>query len=200
MEFLLNSTPAHILLGLGIACLCGFRAFLPLFLLALAIRFDLLGAPDVTGTWAAFLQETWGIVTLGALALVEMILDKLVQPGRTLDFLLAPLRSAAGGLAFATALSSAGLVAVIVAAVVGAGVTFIGRAAHGGLRSGAEETAGAQNRAFISLFEDVAVAVGTAAVIAFPFLGLLLFLFVLFLVYRVRVRRRRKYKGLRSLR
>lgn len=196
----MDSTVAHVLLGLGLACLCGFRAFLPLFLLALAIRMAFLGAPAVEGTWAGFLEQDWVPIVLGALALLELVLDKVTSPKLAFDLVMTPLRVAAGALAFAVPLSSRGLITTIIAAVAGAGVALIGHAARGALRPGAEETAGVHNRPFLSLFEDIAAAVGTVAVLAFPFLGALLFLFVLFLVYRVRMRRHRKYKGLRILR
>lgn len=200
MDFLMDSTVAHVLLGLGLACLSGFRAFLPLLLLAVAVRLAFLGAPVVEGTWAAFLEREWVLIALGALALLEIVLDKITGPKLAFDLVMTPLRMAAGALAFAVPLSNRGLVTVIIAAVAGAAVALIGHAARGALRPGAEETAGVHNRPFLSFFEDLATTAGTVAVLAFPFLGVLLFLFVLFLVYRVRMRRRRKYKGLRILR
>lgn len=200
MDFLMDSTVAHVLLGLGLACLCGFRAFLPLFLLVLAIRMAFLGAPAVEGTWADFLERDWVLIALGALALLEMVLDKITSPKLAFDLVMTPLRVAAGALAFAVPLSGRGLITTIIAAMAGGAVALIGHTARGALRPGAEETAGLHNRPFLSLFEDVATVAGTVAVLAFPFLGALLFLFVLFLVYRVRMRRRRKYKGLRILR
>ena len=200
MDFLMDSTVARVLLGLGLACLCGLRAFLPLFLLVLAIRMAFMGAPAVEGTWAALLERDWVLAALGALALLELVLDKITSPMPAFDLVVTPLRVAAGALAFAVPLNSQGLVTIVIAAVAGAAVALIGHTARGALRPGAEETAGAHNRPFLSFFEDLAAAAGTIAVLAFPFLGTLLFLFVLFLVYRVRTRQSRKYKGLRILR
>jgi hypothetical protein len=52
----------------------------------------------------------------------------------------------------------------------------------------------------MSIYEDVAVLIGTLLFVLVPLIGALVALFLFLLVYRVQQRGKRKHKGLRILR
>jgi len=200
MDFLLSSVLAQVCLGVGLAQLAGLRAFLPVALLGLFSAHGLFGAPELAGTWFAFLELPWVWIALFAMALVELTLDKLPAVYQAQDLLFTPLRVAAGAAAFGAALAAQPAVVVIVGMVAGAALAAIAHFAKGALYINRQASDGTAS-AFLSLFLDLVVAAGAVAVLLFPLLGILFLLFLLYFVYRVRkTKRRKKYKGLRLLR
>jgi phosphate/sulfate permease len=53
---------------------------------------------------------------------------------------------------------------------------------------------------FLSIYQDLAVLIGTLLFVLVPLIGALMALFLLLMVYRIQQRRKRKHKGLRILR
>ncbi|MCJ7796695.1 MAG: DUF4126 domain-containing protein [Thermoleophilia bacterium] len=171
MDVLFNSLAALTATGGGLSSLSGLRAFLPLALVGLISRYGLFGAFDLDDTPFAILQNPWVIAILLALAVFEIVADKVPVVDSLQDVVAGPLRILAGAT----------------------------HAAKGIVRPGATAASGGTANPFISFLEDLFTFFGTFLVILLPILGLLLVLFVLFVIYRVRRRRRRKYKGLRIL-
>ena len=67
-----KSIYARVCMGAGLAALSGVRAFLPVAFLALYARLTFFSAPVLRGTPFAFLEKTWVIALLFALAIVAL--------------------------------------------------------------------------------------------------------------------------------
>jgi hypothetical protein len=187
-------------LGVGLASVAGVRAFLPLALAALFWRLGLLGPPDILD-----LPNGWNVVgVLAALAVLEIVLDKVRALDPAFGFAMIPLRIAAGALLFAVALEPAAVLdaAPLVAGGMIAGVVAVLKAI---LRPSSRTPAVGVSTAFLSAVEDVVALVGCVLALLVPWLPLATLLpvvlaaFLLFFLYRIRKRRGRKYGGLRIL-
>jgi hypothetical protein len=91
-------------------------------------------------------------------------------------------------------------VAIVIGMVAGAAIAGAAHAARSVVREGATPAASGSSATYISLFEDLAAALGTVLVLLLPSLGIVLLALLIFFIYRILRRRRRKYKGLRILR
>jgi hypothetical protein len=187
-------------LGVGLASVAGVRAFLPLALAALFWRLGLLGPPDILD-----LPNGWNVVgVLAALAVLEIVLDKVRALDPAFGFAMIPFRIAAGAVLFAVALDPAAVLdaAPLVAGGVIAGVVAVLKAI---LRPSSRTPAVGVSTAFLSAVEDVVALVGCVLALLVPWLPLATLLpvvlaaFLLFFLYRIRKRRGRKYGGLRIL-
>lgn len=199
MDVLFNSLAALTATGGGLSSLSGLRAFLPLALVGLISRYGLFGAFDLDDTPFAILQNPWVIAILLALAIFEIVADKVPVVDSLQDVVAGPLRILAGAIIFGAALAQQNTPVLVAGMVGGGALAGVTHAAKGIVRPGATAVSGGTANPFISFFEDIFTFFGTFLVIILPVLGLLLVLFVLFVIYRVRRRRRRKYKGLRIL-
>jgi uncharacterized membrane protein len=199
VDVLLNSVFAQVGMGAGLATLSGLRAFLPLALVGLFARYQWLSAPDLHGTGFAFLQKPWLIGIFFVLALVEIVADKVPVLNRAQDFVAIPLRIAAGAILFGAALVQHGTPVTVVGMVAGGAIAGASHGAKSVVRPGATAATAGTATPFLSLFEDVAAALGTVLIVLLPVVGILLLVFLLFLIYRILRRRRTKYKGLRIL-
>jgi hypothetical protein len=186
-------------IGIGLSCVAGVRALVPLALAALFVALGLFEAPspyaDFGGGgwwWSAF-----GV--LAGLAVVEIVLDKISALDRAFNYLMVPVRACAGGLLFTAALGmdlDAGSAPWLVAGAVIAGVVAVAKVL---LRPPAKTASAGVSPAFLSFFEDIVALVGGALGFFVPFVPLVLVAFLLYFYYRVRKRRGRKYGGLRIL-
>src|SRR5829696_7456324 len=128
-------------LGVGLASIAGVRAFVPLALFSLFARLGFIVEPDILG-----LQIGWTVVlVLWALAVVEIMLDKVRALDPAFGYVMIPIRMVAGAVLFAAvyepgALFDAGAVPGFVAggAIAGlvAGRRTLGRRAHDNLGPG----------------------------------------------------------------
>jgi hypothetical protein len=190
-------------LGVGLASVAGVRAFLPLALAALVWRLGLLGPPDILD-----LPNGWTVVgALAALAVLEIVLDKVRALDPAFGFAMIPFRITAGAVLFAVALDpaavlDAGAAPGLVAGGVIAGVVAVLKAIW---RPTSRTPAVGASTAFLSAIEDVVALVGCVLALLVPWLPLatllpvVLVAFLLFFLYRIRKRRGRKYGGLRIL-
>jgi hypothetical protein len=184
MDVIFNSIYARACMGAGLAVLTGVRAFLPVAFLALYSRLEFASAPVFDGTVLAFLEKTWVIAVLLSLAVIELALDKIFVVSQTRDHIMRPIRIVLGGMVFAAAMAVHGWIAMTVAGVLGLVIMNTNNTAL----------------VLISIYEDVAVLIGTLLFVLLPLIGALLACFLVLLVYRVRLRSKRKHKGLRILR
>ena len=199
MDVLFNSVFAQVGMGAGLATLSGLRAFLPLALVGLFARYQWLSAPDLHGTGFAFLENPWLIGVFLVLGLVEIVADKVPVVGTAQDLVATPLRIAAGAVLFGAALVQNGTLVTVVGMVAGGAIAGASHGAKSVVKPGATAATAGTANPFISLFEDIAAALGTVLVMLLPVVGIVLLLFLLFLIYRILHRRRSKYKGLRIL-
>lgn len=184
-------------IGVGLSCVAGVRAFLPLALVGLFARFGLVGLPEPFG----LLDDWLAIGVLFALALLEVVLDKAPALEKSLNVALVPVRAAAGAVLFWSVASGEGLGTDVVPALVAGGM--VAGAVAGlkvFLRPPAQAASAGVSASFLSAFEDTVAMVGVVVAVFVPLLPLVFVAFVLFFYFRVRRRRGRQYAGLRILR
>ena len=184
-------------LGGGLASVAGVRAFVPLARFSLFARLGFIVEPDILG-----LQSGWAVVlVLSALAVVEVVLDKVRALDPTFGYIMIPIRMVAGAVLFAAvyvpgalleAVAVQGLVAGGAIAGLVAGLKVILRPLSRGSSAGV-------STAFLSAMEDFVAVFGGVVGLFLPFLPLLFVGFLLFFFNRIRKRRGRKYGGLRIL-
>jgi uncharacterized membrane protein len=198
MDVIFNSIYARACMGAGLAVLTGVRAFLPVAFLALYSRLEFASAPVFNGTVLAFLDKTWVIAVLLSLAVIELAVDKIFIVSPTRDQIMQPIRIVLGGMVFAAAMAAEGWIAMTVAGVLGLVIAGLADHVRRSSRSGMNTNTTAL--VLISIYEDVAVLIGTLLFVLVPLVGALLACFLGLLFYRVRLRNKRKHKGLRILR
>lgn len=197
MDVVFSSIYARACMGAGLAVLTGIRAFLPIAFLALYSRLEFASAPILDGTPFAFLERTWVIALFFALAVIELAVDKVPSFYPTRDEIMQPIKIVLGGVVFAAAMAPDGWIAMVVSAVLGLVIA--------GLADRVRRTTRGYDRrepgllVLMSVYEDVAVLVGTLLFVLVPLIGALVAFFLLLLVYRVQRRGKRKHKGLRIL-
>jgi len=197
MDVIFNSVYARACMGAGLAVLTGIRGFLPVAFLALYSRLEFQSAPVLEGTWFGFLDKTWVISTLLALAVIELVLEKILVFSTIRDRIMLPIKIVLGGIVFAAAMAPDGWIAMLVSGVLG--LAIAGLADHVRRRTRPTPTKDTTPIILLSIYEDVAVLVGTLLFVLLPLIGALVAAFLVLLVYRVRVIRNRKHKGLRIL-
>jgi len=196
-----QSIYARVCMGAGLAALSGIRAFLPIAFLALYSRLEFFSAPVLAETPFAFLEETWVIALLFALAIIELATDKIPRVSSLHRQIMRPLRIALGGLVFAVAMAPDGRISMIVCAVAGLVIAGLAEHAAHSMRPGAHTGTEVETVPFVllSIYADVLVLVGTLFFVLVPIIGALFACLVFLFVYRLRQRRKRKHKGLRIL-
>ena len=198
MDVVFSSIYARACMGAGLAVLSGIRAFLPVAFLALYSRLEFASAPILDGTPFAFLEKTWVISLLFALAVIEVAVDKVPSLYPTRDQIMQPIKIVLGGLVFAAAMAPDGWIAMLVCGILGLVIAYLADRVRRSTRS--YESSDTGPLVLMSIYEDVAVLVGTLLFVLVPLIGALVALFLFLLVYRVQQRGKRKHKGLRILR
>jgi uncharacterized membrane protein len=166
--------------------------------LALYSRLEFASAPVLDGTWFGFLERTWVIAVLFALAVIELAIDKMPSLAPTRDQVLQPIKIVLGGVVFAAAMAPEHWISIVVCAVLGLAIAGLADHALRTIRPGPQADSSAA--VFVSIYVDFIVLIGTLVFVLVPLIGALLALFLFLFVYRLRRRRRRKHKGLRILR
>ena len=183
-------------LGVGLASVAGLRAFVPLALFSLFAQLGFVVEPDILSP-----QIGWTIVlVLSALAVVEIMLDKVLALDPAFGYVMIPVRMVAGAVLFAAVYepgtlfggAAPGLVAGGGIAAVVAGLKVI-------LRPPSRSSSAGVSTAFLCAMEDFVAVSGGVVGLFLPFLPLLFVGFLLFFYNRIRKRRGRKYGGLRIL-
>ncbi|MFH0916886.1 MAG: DUF4126 domain-containing protein [bacterium] len=197
MDVVFTSIYARACMGAGLAVLTGMRAFLPVGFLALYSRLEFASAPILDGTPFAFLEKTWVIALLLALAVIELAVDKMPALVQTRDQVMRPIKIILGGLVFAAAMAPDDWIAMTVSGVLGLVIAGLADRARRSMRPDAGANTGPI--VLMSIYEDLAVLVGTLLFVLVPLVGALLAFFLFLITYRLQQRRKRKHKGLRIL-
>lgn len=113
-----------IALGVTLSAAAGFRAFLPLFLLGVLQRYDLMGGLPL-GESYQWLSSDLGMACLSVATVVEIVADKVPAVDSALDSLMTVIRPAAGGLSVLAVLSPQDPAVAYVAGIVLAGTTTL---------------------------------------------------------------------------
>ncbi len=179
------------LLGLGLASATGLRTFLPLLMLALAVKFGLFGIE--LNDQMAWLADWPAIAALGVAAVVEFAGDKIPVVDHGLNVLGAFTRPVAGAVAAGSVFAALDpTTAAIAGIIVGAPAAFAFNAAQGGARLASTATTGGIGNPILSLIEDMlsvfTVILAFLAPILVPVVLIVLAVLLFRLANRVRAR------------
>ena len=183
------------LLGVGLASVAGVRAFVPLAIFALFAQLGLVVPPDILG-----LQGGWAVVlVLSALAVVEIVFDKVRALEPAFGYVMIPVRMVSGAALFAAIYEPGALLGATSGLVAGAGIAALVAVLEVTLRPSSRGSSAGVSAAFLSGMEDSVAIIGGAVGPFVPLVPLLFVGFLLFFFNRIRKRRGRKYGGLRIL-
>lgn len=173
-----------LLAGIAIAAAAGLRAFLPLFLIGLAARFDLIGLHENV----QWLTGTYVLIALGVATVLEIAADKIPVVDHVLDSIATFIRPVAAWIgAYAMLIHWPTPWAAVVATLLAGGSLAV-HALKGVVRVGTTATtAGTANPAVSTAEDALAFSLVVMAVLV-PVLAVLL---IIVAVWLVRRRRRR---------
>lgn len=183
-----------LLAGFGLAAPAGLNAWLVLFIAGLADRFQLFGfklnAPF------DLLSNTWVLIVLGALLLVEIFADKIPAVDSINDIIHTFIRPVAGGILFAGHSGVVESIDPVLAFVLGLLAAGTVHAVKATTRPVITATTGGIGNPIVSMLEDITAGVAAvtalfAPLVAAAIMGLIL-LAAFYVVWRWRARRRRR--------
>lgn len=180
-------------LGTTLAAVAGLRAFLPLFLLGVLERAQLL-APFSLGENFQWLTSDLAILTLGIATVMEITADKIPAVDSALDSMMTFIRPGAGAVSVFAVLSSQDpTLAYVTGFVLAGAATLPIHLGKGFLRLGSHATTGGAGSPALSVAEDAA-SVGAITLSALlPFLAVAFGLFSLALIFWVLSKVRRRF-------
>jgi uncharacterized membrane protein len=199
MDVVFKSIYARACMGAGLAVLTGLRAFLPISFLALYSRLAFASSPHLSDTAFSFIEKTWVIILLFVLAVAEIIIDKLPRFAIRRDQIMQPVKIVLGGMVFAAVMAPSGWITMAVCGVLGMAIAGLADHVRSSMTPDSSRTE-TTSLVFLSIYQDLAVLIGTLLFVLVPLIGALMALFLLLMVYRIQQRRKRKHKGLRILR
>jgi len=184
-------------LGVGLASVAGVRAFVPLALYMLFAQLGYIVPPDLLG-----LPGDWTVVgVFWALAVVEILLDKVRVLDPWFGYTMVVVRALAGAVLFETMFEPGALLdgGAVPGLALGGGIAAFVAVLKLLLRPVSGTESAGVSTAFLSTIEDVVAILGGLIGLFLPFVPLILVGFLLFFFNRIRKRRGRKYGGLRIL-
>jgi hypothetical protein len=184
-------------LGVGLASVAGVRAFVPLALYMLFAQLGYIVPPDLLG-----LPGDWALVgAFSALAVVEILLDKVLVLDPWFGYAMVVVRASAGAVLFETMFEPGAPLdgGAVPGLVLGGGIAAFVAVLKLLLRPASGTESAGVSTAFLSAIEDVVAILGGLIGLFLPFVPLILVGFLLFFFNRIRKRRGRKYGGLRIL-
>ncbi len=184
-------------LGVGLASVAGVRAFVPLALYMLFAQLGYIVPPDLLG-----LPGDWPVVgVFSALAVVEILLDKVRVLDPWFGYTMVVVRALAGAVLFETMFEPGALLdgGAVPGLALGGGIAAFVAVLKLLLRPVSGTESAGVSTAFLSTIEDVVAILGGLIGLFLPFVPLILVGFLLFFFNRIRKRRGRKYGGLRIL-
>lgn len=181
-------------LGTTLAAAAGLRAFLPLFLLGVLERAQVLSPYFSLGDNFQWLTSDLAILTLGIATVVEVTADKFPALDSALDGLMTFVRPVAGGLSVFAVVSAQDPTLAFVASFVLAGAaTLPVHLGKGALRLGSHATTAGTGSPLISSAEDAVSAGAITLSVLLPLMALVfgvLSLVFLGVIYRAVKKRR----------
>ena len=163
----------HACMGIGLAACAGLRAFLPLFVVGLAGRFELVPLSE-SFEWLA----SWpALVVFGVAVVTEILGDKFPVVDHLLDSLQTFVKPIAGALVTATVVQDwAPLYITLVLIVMGGSTAGVVHLTKSKLRFVSTATTGGVGNPVLSTSEDGVALAGVVGSIAVPPLTILLLL------------------------
>jgi len=160
-----GSVLVHVSMGIGLASCAGLRAFLPLFVVGLAGRLDLVTLSG-SFTWL----ESWAaIIVFGVAVLAEVLADKFPVVDNFLDTVQTFVKPIAGALVMATVVEDwTPLYATVFWIVMGGSSAGLVHVTKAKLRLVSTATTAGVGNPVLSVSEDVSALAGTVGSIAVP--------------------------------
>jgi hypothetical protein len=171
-------------LGLSLAVCSGFRAIVPLFVLALGHRFT----PEsvALGESFAWMSSTPALIALTCAMIAEFFSDKIPALDNMFDVLQTPLRTASGAVAVVAPFVDLPSWAMAILVIVGGASALTVHGAKATVRAASTATTGGLANPFISFFEDAFTWVMCIlALIIAPLIALIAIFILLFLIRRL---------------
>jgi hypothetical protein len=181
-----------ILSGFGLAAPAGLNAWLPLLIVGLAARFKFITLSQPF----TVLSETWVLLVLAILLLIEVFADKIPAVDSINDMIHTVIRPVAGGILFAAHSGMVGGLDPTMSFVLGLLAAGSVHAVKAGARPLVTVTTGGIGNPLVSFLEDILSAGATILALAVPLLAAVLMALLLVLaavfVLRWRARRRKR--------
>jgi hypothetical protein len=171
-------------LGLGLAASSGLNTFMPLLLLAGAVKYHLFGI-QLNGAYG-WLASDLAVGVLLLASLVEIAGDKIPAVDHALDVLGTVARPAAGALAAASVFRGADpTTAAVLGIIIGAPTAFSFHAAKAGTRAASSATTFGIGNPLLSVMEDIVSVLLTLVAFLAPLLVPVLLVAAAFLVAKL---------------
>lgn len=169
MELILS-----IALGVVLSAAAGFRAFLPMFLLGLMQRYDLMGGYSL-GANFQWLASDHAMAALSVATTIEVIADKVPALDHALDVLMTFVRPAAGCVSVLAVLSPQDPVVAYVAGIaLAGGATLPIHLGKSLLRMGSNAVTGGLSAPALSAAEDLSAGMAVVLAIVLPICAVIL--------------------------
>ncbi len=176
----------QLMMGVGLAASAGLRAFLPLLVVGLAARFDLV---ELGGRFE-WMQSTSALTVFAIAVVLEVLGDKFPFVDHVLDSGGMLARPVAGALVAAAPITTLEpLTGLVVGVILGGAVAGGVHAAKSSVRLLSTGTTAGVANPLLSLGEDAASLAGSVVSLLLPIVTFTLTLGVLYLLFRL-VRRR----------
>ncbi len=177
----------HVSMGIGLAACAGLRAFLPLFVVALAGRLEFVTLSD-SFAWLA----SWpAVIVFGAAVVVEVLSDKFPIVDNLLDSVQIFVKPIAGALVAATVVEDWAPLYVTVVAIIGGGLAAgLVHVAKAKVRLLSSATTAGLGNPVLSVSEDVGALAGSVVSLVVPQLVILILLLGAVLAWLMFQRRR----------
>jgi hypothetical protein len=186
------TTVVSLLVGLGLAAAAGFRVFVPLLVVGLAQRFDVLHISD----GFAWMGTTPALVAFGAATLLEILGYYVPWVDHLLDTVASPAAVVAGVVLTAAVITDLDpMLRWTLAVVAGGGTATIFQGLTAGTRGISTVTTGGLANPLVSTAEAAASTVLSALAIFVPVVAAVLVVVLFLIVARRTVFRRRRPAG-----
>ncbi len=157
----------QLVMGIGLAASAGLRAFLPLLVVGVAGRLDVIPL----STKFAWLATTPALVVFGVAVLVELLADKVPVVDNALDTVQFAIKPIAGIVLVASVVTDLDpLTATVLAILLGATSSGAVHLVKAKTRVVSTVTTAGIGNPFLSIGEDLAALVGSVAAIVVPIL------------------------------
>lgn len=181
-----------VLLGIGLAAACGFRVFLPLFIVSLFSHFG-LGSFGLSESFS-WIGELPAIFTFGGATLIELFAYYIPFVDNLLDTIAVPLAGIAGTLiSLSTMLDMDPLWQWSIALIAGGGLASLIKGSTAATRAVSTATTAGVGNPVVSTVETGTSVIMTILAWFIPIAGFLFLIVILFIVFRVfrKIRARR---------